>query len=156
VKKSAGLLLFRRVPASGAIEVFLVHPGGPFFARKDEGYWSIPKGLVESDEPDLDAARREFAEETSLAVADSAEFLDLGEVRQKGPKLVRAWAFEGDCDPDTVKSNTFEMEWPPKSGRMRAFPEIDRAAWFGVEDARRYMNAEQLAFVERLVELLRQ
>jgi predicted NUDIX family NTP pyrophosphohydrolase len=154
VKKSAGLLIFRRSPASGGIEVLLVHPGGPLFARKDEGYWSIPKGLVEVGEPDVDAARREFGEETSLAIDEHAQFLDLGEVRLKGSKLVRAFALEGDCDPADVKSNTFELEWPPRSGRTRSFPEIDRAAWFGVEDARRSMNAEQFAFVERLLGLV--
>ena len=154
MKKSAGLLLYRRASESGEVEVLLVHPGGPFFSRKDAGYWSIPKGLVEEGEPDLDAARREFTEETSLAVDDATEFLDLGEVRQKGSKLVRAWACEGDCDPSQVHSNTFELEWPPRSGRVQAFPEIDRAAWFGIDAARRFMNAEQLAFVERLLALV--
>ena len=154
MKKSAGLLLFRRAPESREVEVFLVHPGGPFFARKDAGYWSIPKGLVESGEPDLDAARREFTEETSLAIDDAAEFLELGEVRQKGSKLVRAWAFEGDCDLSAVHSNTFELEWPPRSGRVQSFPEIDRAAWFGIEAARQHMNAEQFAFVERLLDMV--
>ena len=121
---SAGLLMYRH--RDGALEVLLVHPGGPFFAKKDAGAWSVPKGIVENGEADLDAARREFEEETSFAVT-TERFLELGEVRQKGGKRVRAWAFEGDCDPSEFESNTFELEWPPRSGRVRAFPEVDRA-----------------------------
>lgn len=144
---SAGLLMYRR--RGGALEVLLAHPGGPFFARQDEGSWSVPKGLVEDGEADLDAARREFEEETSLAV-DADDFLDLGEVRQKGGKRVRAFAFEGDCDPAAIESNTFELEWPPRSGQRRSFPEIDRAAWFALDEARRRILAAQTAFLDRL------
>ncbi len=152
MKYSTGLLMYRC--AGDEPEVFLVHPGGPYFAKKDERYWSIPKGLVEESEADLDAARREFEEETSIAVSTNQDFLDLGEVRQKGGKHVRAWAFEGDCDPQAIRSNTFEMEWPPRSGRTRTFPEIDRAAWFDVETARQKIIEAQRVFLDRLEEYL--
>ncbi len=135
--------------AGEELEVLLVHPGGPFFARKDEGYWSIPKGLVEDGESELETARREFVEETSFAPG-ATTFLPLGTVRQKSGKVVHAWAFEGDCDPRALASNTFELEWPPRSGRVRAFPEVDRAEWLGLEAARVKMNAAQTAFLERL------
>jgi predicted NUDIX family NTP pyrophosphohydrolase len=148
---SAGLLMYRRRGPS--LEVLLVHPGGPFFARKDAGAWSLPKGLVESGEPGLDAARREFEEETGLA-ADAATFLPLGLVRQKGGKRVHAWAFEGDCDPAAVRSNTFELAWPPESGRRAVFPEIDRAAWFSLDEARARILAAQAPFLERLADEL--
>ncbi|MCF8571158.1 NUDIX domain-containing protein [Gordonia sp. HY002] len=144
---SAGILLYRK--ASGAVEVFLVHPGGPFFARKDDGAWSIPKGLVHPGEDLLDAARREFAEETGHRVPDG-DAVDLGEVRLKSGKRVRAFAVEGDVDADATVSNTFEMIWPPKSGRTQSFPEVDRAAWFAVDDARVKLNAAQSEFLERL------
>ena len=123
-KRSAGLLLYRR--SERGTEVFLVHPGGPFWAKKDLGAWSIPKGEYAEDEAALAAARREFQEETGFAI--EGDFLDLGTVRQTGGKLVTAWALEGDCDPSAVHSNTFEMEWPPRSGKKQTFPEIDRAA----------------------------
>jgi predicted NUDIX family NTP pyrophosphohydrolase len=122
---SAGILLYRR---NTALEVFLLHPGGPFWARKDDQAWSIPKGLIDADEEPLAAARREFAEETGLAL-DGA-FADLGTFRLTGGKQLRVFALQGDCDAAAVKSNTFEMEWPPRSGRRQSFPEIDRAAWF--------------------------
>lgn len=154
MSKSAGLLLYRRA-RGGELELLLVHPGGPFFARKDAGAWTIPKGLVDAGESELDAARRELAEETSLVLDENAELLDLGEVRQRGSKVVHAWAVEADCDPRDVRSNTFELEWPPRSGRRLRFPEIDRAAWFGVEEARHRVDTAQVAFVERLERLLR-
>jgi predicted NUDIX family NTP pyrophosphohydrolase len=126
-KHSAGILLYR---ARGAAkEVFLVHPGGPFWARKDDGAWTVPKGLVEEPEDPLATARREFWEETGFSV--DGDFHELGTFRQPGGKLLTVWALKGDCDPTRLVSNTFEMEWPPKSGRMKSFPEIDRGAWFG-------------------------
>jgi predicted NUDIX family NTP pyrophosphohydrolase len=143
--------MFRRREKS--IEVFLVHPGGPFFRKKDEGSWSIPKGLLGGDEEPLTAARREFTEETGVPTPDEG-YLDLGEVQQKSGKLVRAWAFEGECDPTAIKSNTFDLEWPPKSGKVQAFPEIDRAEFFTPEDARRKLNPAQTAFIERLQKIL--
>ena len=149
--ESAGLLMYRF--CEGELEVLLVHPGGPFFAKKDEGWWSIPKGLVEDAEPELETARREFAEETSLSTG-AATLLPLGHVRQKSGKRVHAWAFEGDCDAGAVHSNTFELEWPPRSGRVQSFPEIDRAAWFGLDAARVKMNAAQTAFLDRLEQRL--
>jgi predicted NUDIX family NTP pyrophosphohydrolase len=125
-KQSAGLLVYRR--QAGALEIFLVHPGGPFWAKKDAGAWSIPKGEFGEDEEKLTAARREFREETGLAL-DGA-FLELAPVKQAGGKLVFAWAIEQDLDASAIRSNTFAMEWPPKSGQTKEFPEIDRAAWF--------------------------
>jgi len=125
---SAGLLLYRRREAG--LEVFLVHPGGPYWAGKDEGAWSVPKGLVDPGEEELACARREFREETGFeAPRDSPEH-DLGTFRQPSGKRLRVWAVEGDCDPAALKSNLFEMEWPPKSGRTAPFPEVDRGAWF--------------------------
>jgi len=149
---SAGLLLYRM--RDGAPEVLLVHPGGPFWARKDEGAWSIPKGEHGADEEPQAAAIRELAEElgTTLELADLKE---LGEVRQRGGKLVRAFAAEGDFDPDTLHSNTFEMEWPPRSGRRQEFPEVDRAQWFDPETARQKINPAQSAFLDRLLTELR-
>ena len=151
---SAGLLMFRRRP--GGIEVFLVHPGGPFFARKDDGAWSIPKGEIEPGEEPLAVARREFAEETGRAVEQCGgrgEFLPLGSARQKGGKTVHAWAFEGDWpEGEAPSSNTFSMEWPPRSGRSREFPEIDRAEFFPLERARAKIQPAQGAFLDRLLE----
>ena len=144
--------MFRR--CDSALEVLLAHPGGPFFAKKDEGSWTIPKGLVDESEPDLEAAKREFEEETSIKVL-SGIFFSLGEIRQKGGKMVAAWAFEGDCDPGSVCSNTFEMEWPPKSGKMSVFPEVDRAEWFDLETARLKIMPAQRPFLDRLVEEVR-
>jgi predicted NUDIX family NTP pyrophosphohydrolase len=147
---SAGLMMFRR--SGSSVEIFLVHPGGPFWAKKDEGAWSIPKGLVEKGEDKLGAAKREFAEETS--VVPSRPFIELGEIRQKSGKQVYAWAFEGNCDPPSIKSNTFTLEWPPRSGRMSEFPEIDRGRFFAIAEARRKINSQQAEFVNRLEDRL--
>jgi predicted NUDIX family NTP pyrophosphohydrolase len=145
-KQSAGLLMYRR--RNGALEVLLVHPGGPFWARKDLGAWSIPKGEHEPDEDPLAAARREFAEETGIL--PEGDFIALNPVRQRSGKNVRAFAIEADIDPATIKSNTFVMEWPPRSGRRHEFPEIDRAAWFTIDEAKHKLNAGQVALVEEL------
>ena len=126
---SAGILLYRR--RGSGMEVFLVHPGGPFWARKDEGAWSVPKGLVDPNEDELACARREFTEETGFDAGGSGAEHDLGSFRQPSGKRVHVWAVEGDCDPARLKSNLFEMEWPPKSGRTAQFPEVDRGGWFG-------------------------
>ena len=150
---SAGLLLFRRPPSG--LEVLLVHPGGPYFRDRDDGWWTVPKGLVGAGEEPLAAARREFEEETSFEPPTDAEYLDLGAVKQKGGKVVQAWAIEGDCDPARMRSNTFSLEWPPRSGKMREFPEIDRAAFFTMEEARRKINAVQVALLDRLEQRLR-
>ncbi|MGB0062973.1 MAG: NUDIX domain-containing protein, partial [Terracidiphilus sp.] len=131
-KQSAGLLLFRR--SASPLEVMLVHPGGPFWAKKDEGAWSIPKGEFAEDEDPLAAARREFEEETGRAIA--GDFLPLTPVRQSGGKIVYAWAIESDFEASSLKSNTFSMEWPPRSGRREEFPEVDRACWFSLMEAR--------------------
>ncbi len=145
-KRSAGLLLYRLT--GGEVEVFLVHPGGPYWAKKDEGAWSIPKGEIDEGEDPLAAARREFEEETG--VWPEGEATPLGTVRQPGGKLVTAFAVEGDLDADTIRSNTFTMEWPPRSGRMRAFPEVDRAGWFGKEEAERKILKGQRAILDAL------
>ena len=145
---SAGILLYRF--RDGAIEVFLVHPGGPFWAKKDDGAWSIPKGEMEGQEDALTRARQEFREETGL-VAEGA-FLPLGEIKQAGGKTVIAWAFQGDCDPEKIASNTFSLEWPPRSGRRIQVPEIDRAGWFTIADARIRMLKGQRPFLDRLLE----
>jgi predicted NUDIX family NTP pyrophosphohydrolase len=141
---SAGLLMYRL--KDGHLQVFLAHPGGPLFRSKDDGAWTIPKGEVMPGEDLLDTARREFQEETGLTPV--APFLKLTPIRQKGGKLVHAWAFQGDCDPQTVVSNRFTMEWPPKSGRMTEFPEVDRAEFFSVDEACRKINPAQIAFIE--------
>ena len=130
-KTSAGILLFRRAPAG--VEVLLVHPGGPFWAKKDVGAWSIPKGLADEGEDLLAAAKREFLEETGMPV--EGEFLDLGAHKQPGGKTVVAWACAGDFDPALLTSNSFSLEWPPRSGRTAQFPEVDRAAWFSIDEA---------------------
>ena len=143
---SAGILLYRRGPRG--IEVFLVHPGGPFWAKKDAGAWSIPKGeYVEGEDP-LTAAKREFTEETGITV-DGA-FAPLEPVKQPGGKIVHAWASEGDGDASTISSNSFTMEWPPKSGRHSAFPEVDRAAWFTIAESKEKLVKGQLSFIEQL------
>ena len=149
-KRSAGILLHRR-SGDGALEVLLVHPGGPFWAKKDLGAWSIPKGEYQDGEDALAAARREFAEELGSPAADG-ELVALGEVRQKSGKVVSAWALEGDIDADAVTSNTFTMEWPPRSGRTREFPEVDRAAWFGLDEARERILPAQAPLLDRLAE----
>jgi len=151
-KQSAGLLMYRR--RGGAPEVLLVHPGGPFWARKDQGAWSIPKGEYEPGEDPLVAARREFAEETGIV--PEGEFVALTPLRQRAGKIVRAFAFEGDLDPERIKSNTFVMEWPPRSGRQQEFPEVDRAGWFPLEVAKQKLLAAQVALVEELARLLEQ
>lgn len=149
-KQAAGLLLFRR--AVGALEVLLVHPGGPLWARKDDGAWSIPKGEVEPDEDALAAARREVEEETGAR--PSGTFIALSPVRQTGGKIVHVWAIESDFDPASLKSNLFEMEWPPKSGNRRSFPEVDRAAWFDLETAGRKILPSQAVVLQHLQERL--
>jgi predicted NUDIX family NTP pyrophosphohydrolase len=144
---SAGILLYRI--ADGGLEVLLAHPGGPFFASRDEDVWSIPKGEPGEDEPLLDVALREFEEETGHPVPDGPRH-DLGSIVQKGGKVVHAWAVEGELDPKAAVSNTFEMEWPPRSGLTRSFPEIDHVAWFVPGEARRRIKASQIPLLERL------
>jgi predicted NUDIX family NTP pyrophosphohydrolase len=151
-KLSAGLLVYRRADAE--LEVLLVHPGGPFWARKDEGAWSVPKGEYGPSEDPLEVALREFEEEIGQAPPERDEPEWLGELRQPSGKVVSAWAMEGDLDVSDVRSNTFEMEWPPRSRRTQEFPEVDRAGWFGLEEARRKIHRGQLGFLDRLEELL--
>jgi predicted NUDIX family NTP pyrophosphohydrolase len=146
---SAGILLYRG--AADALEVLLVHPGGPFWAKKDEGAWSIPKGEVDDGEEPRTCALRELGEELGKAPAIAPEQLvELGSVRQKAGKLVHCWAVEADFDPATLASNTFTMEWPPRSGRQQEFPEVDRAEWLGIEAARGKMNPAQVELLDRL------
>jgi predicted NUDIX family NTP pyrophosphohydrolase len=150
-KKSAGVLLFRF--RGSAAEVFLVHPGGPLWARKDDGAWSIPKGEFADEEDPLAAARREFEEETGVRL--SGEMIPLSPLRQPGGKVVHAWAVEGDLDPAGLRSNTFLLEWPPRSGRRAEFPEVDRGGWFSIEAAARKILIGQAGFLGQLRELLR-
>ena len=147
-KTSAGLLLYRRV--GGELEVLLVHPGGPYWARKDAGAWSVPKGEYEPGEDPLEVARREFEEELGVASPDGSP-APLGEVTQAGGKVVTAWGQEGDLDVTGVRSNTFEMEWPPRSGRTQEFPEVDTADWFTIDEAKEKLNRGQLPFLDRLI-----
>jgi predicted NUDIX family NTP pyrophosphohydrolase len=149
--RSAGIVLYR--DGGDGFEVLLVHPGGPLWARRDAGAWSIPKGEYGDDEDPLAAARREFAEELGTP-APAGEALDLGEIRQKSGKRVRAWALAGDLDADRARSNTFSMQWPPKSGRTQEFPEVDRAQWFGVHEAREKLNPAQVELLDRLAHIL--
>jgi predicted NUDIX family NTP pyrophosphohydrolase len=149
--QSAGLLLFRRDGAG--LEVFLAHPGGPFWVNKDAAAWTIPKGQIDPGEEPLDAARREFQEETGIVPA--GEFLELGSIRQKSGKVVHAWAWEGDADAGAVTCNLTRMEWPRGSGRWLEFPEVDRCAWFTPEAAREKINAAQAELIDRLQALLR-
>jgi predicted NUDIX family NTP pyrophosphohydrolase len=149
-KRSAGILMYRR-PDAG-LELLLVHPGGPFWARKDPGAWSIPKGEYSEGEDALEVAKREFEEETGAPV--QGDFLPLGEVIQPGRKIVTAWAIEGDFDPSDLKSNSFEMEWPPKSGRRQSFPEVDRAQWFSPAEAQRKILKGQSELITRLLEAI--
>ena len=149
--KSAGLVLYRR--RNGNLEVLLVHPGGPFWQKRDEGAWSIPKGELAENENGMDVARREFQEELGTA-APSGQATPLGEVRQAGGKVVLAWALPGDLDVTRITSNPFEIEWPPRSGRMQQFPEVDRAGWFDPDTARRKLLPAQGAFIDRLEERL--
>ena len=146
---SAGVLVYRR---RTRLEVLLVHPGGPFWAKKDDGAWSIPKGEFAAGEDPLTAARRELAEETGFAV--DGELRPLGNVKQAGGKVVHAWALEGDLDADAIRSNMFSMEWPPRSGRMQQFPEVDRAAWFGIDEARVKLLKGQLPLLDALCRLV--
>jgi predicted NUDIX family NTP pyrophosphohydrolase len=147
---SAGILVYRR--AAGGLEVLLVHPGGPFWARKDVGAWSIPKGEIDPAEDPLDAARRELAEETGWTI--EGVFTPLTPVRQPGGKVVQAWAVEGQFDPAALRSNSFSLEWPRGSGRMREFPEVDRAAWFSIDDARRTILAGQRPLLDELARIV--
>jgi len=150
-KRTAGILLFREAP--GGLEVLLVHPGGPFWTKKDEGAWTIPKGLVDTGEDLLACARREFCEETGSEI--DGEFLPLKAIQQKGGKIVHAWAVEAEIDADEIRSNTFEMEWPPRSGRRDQFPEVDRAAYLDVPTARSKINPAQVALLDELEGKLR-
>jgi predicted NUDIX family NTP pyrophosphohydrolase len=143
---SAGLLMYRRRPAG--LEVLLVHPGGPFWTSKDLGAWTLPKGEVAEGEDELATARREFEEETGLE--PGGELLPLGSIRQKGGKVVHAWAFEGDADAAAIRSNTYHVEWPPRSGQWRTFPEVDRAEWFPLDEARRRINSAQAELIDTL------
>ena len=151
-KLSAAILLFRHGPGGG-LEVFLVHPGGPFWAKKDLGAWSLPKGEYGPDEEPLRAALREFEEETGFRLEASTLF-PLGELKQPSGKIVTAWAAEKDVDPAVVKSNLFEMEWPPKSGKLGEFPEVDRAGWFSLDLAREKLLKGQTGFLDRLMDKL--
>jgi predicted NUDIX family NTP pyrophosphohydrolase len=145
--------MFRR--NAGKFEVLLVHPGGPYFRNKDDGAWTIPKGEAVDDEDLLARAQTEFEEELGIPAVPTASWIQLGSVKQKGGKTVHAWAFEGDCPADFVAvSNSFELEWPPRSGRMQQFPEIDRAEFFSIEEAKKKINEAQIAFVDRLAETL--
>lgn len=151
-RRSAGLLLFRR--GRSGLEVLLAHPGGPLWARRDAAAWTVPKGEYGPDEEPLHAARREFAEELGSPAPSTDALIELGDVRQRGGKIVTAWAAEGDFDPSTMTSNTFEMEWPPRSGRRRSFPEIDRAAWFDLPTAREKILPAQAEFLDRLAAIV--
>jgi predicted NUDIX family NTP pyrophosphohydrolase len=142
--------MYRRLPRN--LEVFLVHPGGPFFAKKDEGTWTIPKGEYLDGELPLEAAKREFQEETGFPVPET--FLDLGSIKQAGGKIVAAWAFEGDCDPAKMSSNTCEVEWPPRSGRLIEVPEADRGAWFSIDEAKERIKSTQIPLLDRLAKAL--
>ena len=158
--RSAGLVVYRRIDRhrpgdeqdgerTRLVEVLLVHPGGPYWVRRDEGWWSIPKGEVREGEDELAAAEREFAEELGTP-APAGERLALGEIVQAGGKHVRAWAIAGDLDASKISGNRFELEWPPRSGKLQAFPEVDRAAWYGLEEARRKLLPGQLPLLDRL------
>jgi len=149
-KHSAGILLYRKT--SLAVEFFLVHPGGPFFKNKDDGAWSIPKGEFDADEDPLTAARREFEEEISIKL--TGNFIPLTSITQKGGKVVQAWAVEGDIDAKSIQSNTFTIEWPPRSGKMATFPEVDRAGWFSYDEAVKKINAAQVAFLDEMRDIL--
>ena len=153
-KRSSGILLYR--DRAGTTEFLLVHPGGPYWARRDDGAWSIPKGGLEGEEDSRTAALRELDEELGEGAPDldPAELIDLGSIRQRAGKVVDAWAAEGEFDPAALDSNTFEMEWPPKSGREVEFPEVDRADWFDLEAARQKLLPAQGEFLDRLLEHL--
>jgi len=151
-KMSAGIVLYRR--REGHLEVLLVHPGGPYWKNKDAGAWTIPKGEYSDGEDALSAARREFCEETGFTLP-VGEFKPLGEIRQPSGKVISAWAIEGDIPAEEVKSNLFSLEWPPKSGKMQQFPEVDRAGWFDLDAARDKLIEGQRGFLDRLAALLR-
>ena len=150
MKKSAGILLYKRTKSK--LEIMLVHPGGPFWKNKDEGSWSIPKGEFNDDENALDAAKREFEEETGFSC--NGDFTALSPVKLKSGKIVYAWALEKDIDITNIKSNEFEMEWPPKSGKQQRFPEIDKAAWLSPAEAKQKINASQSVFIDELLAIL--
>ncbi|HXS68900.1 MAG TPA: NUDIX domain-containing protein [Candidatus Polarisedimenticolia bacterium] len=149
-KVSAGLLMYR--VRAGELEFLLAHPGGPFWKNRDAGAWTIPKGEIQSGEDPLTAARREFQEEIGLK--PDGKFIQLKPITQKGGKLVHAWAFEGECDTACIRSNTFQMEWPPRSGKFTTCPEVDRACFFGMTEAKQKINQAQVAFLEELSEIL--
>jgi predicted NUDIX family NTP pyrophosphohydrolase len=148
-RRSAGILLYRR-DRDGAVEVLLAHPGGPVFASKDAGHWTIPKGEIDEDEEPWDVARREFEEETGHPPPDGPS-IELGEITQKGGKVVVGWGLEGDLDPATAHSNTFPFQWPPKSGRYITIPEVDRVEWFAPDEARRCIKDTQIPLIDRLL-----
>ncbi len=149
-KQSAGLLMYRS--SKGELEAFLIHPGGPYWAKKDKGAWAIPKGEYEKGEDPLVAAKREFKEETGFTAA--GRFLDLGSIKQTSGKVVAVWAFEGDCDPAHLVSNTCPIEWPPRSGRTIEIPEVDQGRWFGMTEAREYIRKDQAQLLDRLCDVL--
>jgi len=151
--KSAGLLLYRNARDGSGMEVLLAHPGGPFWRNKDEGAWTIPKGEFTDDEDPLAAAKREFEEELG-AKPPASDYIALTPIKQKNGKIVHAWGVEGDFDPATLKSNTFETEWPPKSGHLKSFPEVDRAQWFAAEVAKQKLVFGQAALVDELLALI--
>lgn len=151
MRTSAGILLYRRT--NNSIEIFLVHPGGPFWKGKEKGAWSIPKGEFTNGEDPLTVAKREFNEETGQTI--DGDFVELNPIKQKGGKMVFAWAVEGNADADNIVSNTFKTEWPYKSGKWATIPEVDKASWFGVDEAKEKINAAQVAFVDELVERLK-
>ncbi len=150
-RRSAGILLYRR--GSGGLSVLLAHPGGPLWATRDDGVWTVPKGEIETGEEPWDVARREFEEETGHRPPDGPA-IDLGEITQKGGKVVVAWALEGELDPTAARSNTFPLQWPPRSGRWITVPEIDRVDWFSPDDARRRLKDTQIPFIDRLIDAL--
>jgi predicted NUDIX family NTP pyrophosphohydrolase len=150
-RRSAGILLYRRV--GDGVEVLLAHPGGPIFAQRDEGYWTIPKGEIDDGEEPWGVALREFEEETGHRAPDGPA-IELGDITQKGGKIVVAWALEGELDPATAHSNTFPFQWPPKSGRYITIPEIDRVAWFAPDAARRKVKDTQIPLIDRLIEAI--
>ncbi len=150
-RKSAGILLYRF--QKDGVEVFLVHPGGPFWVNKDLGSWSVPKGEYNDDEDALKAAQREFQEETGLSI--QGNFIELGEVRQPSGKRVMVWALENDQEVENIRSNTFQLEWPPKSGKMQEFPEVDRGGWFSLPEARQKILKGQISFLDKLEEKIK-